>query len=148
MVINNNYLRYLLLGLLALLFLGGAYFLRPIKKPEVGDVSVIYQCILKVSDGRWYILENATHTNSGCTGIIQSEDRLTVTYPEISYITFNVTQVDEILAKANIAAGSSVGLSQSDIYFSNKINPKSITNNNAAVFFEVQGVKTGVKKKN
>jgi len=112
---------------------------------SVSDVSatgqpVTYRCVLKPTNGVWAILDDTNHANEGCTGISQDSTKIMVTYPTMSRVTGNKTQIDDILAKADIVAGASEGFSMASIYFKNSINPSTITNNSAAIFFEANGL--------
>lgn len=84
---------------------------------EAGTRFALVSCALRNTGTGWTIINDAGHTPSGCTGIVQHADHIELQHNvgAIRVSSLTVT-VDETYAKAALRVGASVGFTLSRIY--------------------------------
>lgn len=99
-------------------------------------------CVIKTVNGTWSVLDNDYHDNEGCGTVTQTSTYIQIPYTAFDTVVGNSAEEDGTLLNANILAGGSIGLSYAQIAFlqnGDTINPNTITNAAANIFFEVVG---------
>ncbi|MCX5522577.1 hypothetical protein OG342_06830 [Streptomyces bobili] len=84
---------------------------------EGGARLALISCAIRNTGTGWTVINDAGHTPSGCTGIVQRADHIELQHDvgAVRVSSLTVT-VDETYAKADLRCGASVGFSLSRIY--------------------------------